>query len=44
MLLYFIGLRKIDYAAFHPYLILTLIMGFILENILNTKIKKVFKK
>lgn len=44
MLLYFIGLRKIYYAAFHPYLILTLILGYILENILNTKIKKVFKE
>ena len=44
VLLYFIILRKINYGVFHIYEILSLIVGFIIENWLNGVIAKRFKK
>lgn len=44
VLLYFIILRKINYGVFHIYEILSLILGFIIENWLNSIIAKRFKK
>jgi len=40
ILIYFVLLRKINYAAFHPYLLLAIVLGFCLEK----KIANHFKK
>lgn len=40
-LLYFITMQKINNSAFHPYLLLAIISGFVLENkVYNTFVKK----
>ncbi len=40
VLLYFVLLRKINYAVFHPYLLLVLILGFALEKGIANHFKK----
>jgi len=40
VLLYFVLLRKINYAAFHPYLLLVIILGFYLEKTIANYFKK----
>ncbi len=40
VLLYFVLLRKINYAVFHPYLLLVLILGFALEKRIANHFKK----
>lgn len=40
VLLYFIILRKINYAAFHPYCLLMLTIGFCLEHFIVKRFKK----
>lgn len=44
VLLYFIILRKINYGVFHIYEIFALILGFIIENWINSVIDKKIKK
>jgi len=44
VLLYFIILRKINYGIFHIYEILSIIMGFIIENWFSSIIAKRVKK
>lgn len=40
MLLYFILLLKINNATFHPYELIMIVLGFLLENFIKSKIKK----
>jgi len=44
VLLYFIVLRKINYGVFHYYEILSIIFGFILENLIYHLVYKKIKK
>ncbi len=44
VLIYFILLLKINNATFHPYELIMIILGYILENIIKNKIKKIFSK
>ncbi len=43
VLIYFILLLKINNATFHPYELIMIILGFIFENFIKTKIFKHFK-
>ncbi len=43
-IIYFIGLKHIDNAAFHPYMLITLIIGFYLENKITNFIKTKYVK
>jgi len=40
VLVYFVLLRKINYAAFHPYLLLAIVLGFYLEKRIANHFKK----
>lgn len=40
VLLYFIMLRKINNASFHPYELIMIVLGFYLENLIKKIIKK----
>lgn len=43
VLLYFIILLNINNATFHPYELIMIVIGFILENIIQKQIKIKFK-
>ena len=43
VLIYFICLLKINNATFHPYELIMIILGFLLENFIKNKIKKHFR-
>ena len=43
VLIYFILLLKINNATFHPYELIMIVLGFIIENIIKNKIKKHLK-
>lgn len=40
ILLYFIGIRKVNYGIFHPYSALSILLGFLLEHYLHTFVVK----
>ena len=44
VLIYFIILKKINYGIFHPYEILCIVIGFIVENLLSHLVYKKIKK
>ena len=44
VLIYFIILKKINYGIFHPYEVLCIVIGFIVENFLNHLVYKKIKK
>ena len=44
VLIYFILLKKLNNAIFNSYEIICIIIGFIIENILRTKVEKIRKK
>ena len=41
VILYFVCLLKINNATFHPYELIMIILGFILENYIKKKIKNI---
>lgn len=43
-IIYFIGLKYIDNATFHPYMLFALVLGFYLEIIISKYIKKIIVK
>lgn len=44
ILIYFILLKKINNGIFHPYEILSIIIGFIIQNITKSRVEKKQKK
>ena len=41
---YFLGLQKINNSNFHLYLLIMIIIGYVIENIINKKIKRIIVK
>lgn len=44
VLVYFILLRHINYGIFHPYEVLCITIGFILEKLIHATVEKIRKK
>lgn len=44
ILIYFIGIQKINSGLFHPYSALVIILGFIIEQILHSYVIKLIAK
>ena len=40
ILLYFIGIRKVNYGIFHPYSAIMILLGFLLEHLLHRFVVK----
>jgi len=43
-LIFFIGLKYINYGVFHCHEVLAIIIGFLLENLMYSFVEKKFKK